>query len=751
MNYLRTLCILFSLFSVSFGVSISIPNNPELKVFSVRTLDNIPPQWKILKETVPPEAVLSFRVLLRQQNLEKLEKLFWQVSDPQSPSWRQFLKLEQIKEIVSPSESIHALVKQWLSSSGIQENVMKSTGDAIIVRRASIAQLQNLFPFSEFRFFTNSKSGKRLIRHIGFLSVPYDIARHIDFISGLSELIDGSTLKFKAYNKGKIDETVSDVYVIPQVLRDFYGIFKNSSVNKGSQSVVAFDGYYSQGALQAFASYFNITPGTIENLGSPNCLQEGCIQEESDLDIQYLTSIGSNISSYFWENAGNNWILEWAMDVVASSNPPLIHSISYGINELLQCLIENCTSYGYNSEQYTLRSNVEFQKMGLLGLTIFAASGDDGATGARHSLGLCPLDSVDHYCPFGGCTYSSSACGGLELFLSFEIPGTNFNICVIPSSGICSAFLNITELVNVAANANPNCDIQLDYDVRLNPHLHSTCVCSTIKSSVYLWEGAPVNITGYTNYNIPSLFDSVFPASSPYVVAVGATQFTGNSPNFGEIACSILNGSAINSGGGFSQFTTMPSYQVNAVKAYLDSGVALPPEGSYNASNRAYPDIALNGHNVIIVGSNNSADPSSCPCYFELVDGTSASTPAVAGMFSLINEVLLGSGQPPLGFLNPALYEMASSSPSAFHDIVEGENNCAGNSGSCCLYGYRATDGWDPVTGLGTPNYPVILEYFLKKTPVSTTTGGTSSAYILQSYQWFIFFSALIATFAVIH
>jgi len=76
------------------------------------------------------------------------------------------------------------------------------------------------------------------------------------------------------------------------------------------------------------------------------------------------------------------------------------------------------------------------------------------------------------------------------------------------------------------------------------------------------------------------------------------------------------------------------------------------------------------------------ADPSSCPCYFELVDGTSASTPAVAGMFSLINEVLLGSGQPPLGFLNPALYQMASSSPSAFHDIVEGENNCAGNSGS---------------------------------------------------------------------
>ena len=57
---------------------------------------------------------------------------------------------------------------------------------------------------------------------------------------------------------------------------------------------------------------------------------------------------------------------------------------------------------------------------------------------------------------------------------------------------------------------------------------------------------------------------------------------------------------------------------------------------------------------------------------------------------------------------------MARAQPAAFNDVTEGSNICteAGCARSC--KGYRAAPGWDPVTGLGTPNYPTMLEYVIE-------------------------------------
>lgn len=119
-------------------------------------------------------------------------------------------------------------------------------------------------------------------------------------------------------------------------------------------------------------------------------------------------------------------------------------------------------------------------------------------------------------------------------------------------------------------------------------------------------------------------------------------------------------------------------------------------------------------------------------------------------MFSLINSLLLANGSTPLGFVNPALYDMAQVDPQAFYDVDQGivfviciinilminfflslgNNNC--NRAYCCTYGWeyviilfffifliilkysRATHGWDPVTGLGTPVFSRFVDYFLK-------------------------------------
>jgi tripeptidyl-peptidase-1 len=174
-----------------------------------------------------------------------------------------------------------------------------------------------------------------------------------------------------------------------------------------------------------------------------------------------------------------------------------------------------------------------------------------------------------------------------------------------------------------------------------------------------------------------------FPASIPYALAVGSTFF--DSGLSGEEMATTQFGS----GGGFSYDYDMPSYQADAVKAYL----AKKPEigsSEYAPNGRASPDVSLLGEKfAVITGSGQTI----------AVGGTSASTPSWGGIISLLNEECLSAsgGSKTLGFINPLLYKNAD----AFNDITKGNNAIGYNSKS----GWKCTEGWDAATGLGTPNF----------------------------------------------
>lgn len=84
------------------------------------------------------------------------------------------------------------------------------------------------------------------------------------------------------------------------------------------------------------------------------------------------------------------------------------------------------------------------------------------------------------------------------------------------------------------------------------------------------------------------------------------------------------------------------------------------------------------------------------------------SAPIVAAIFTRINEERLAKGKSPIGFANPALYQK----PSVFNDITIGDQS-AGGSGDCGGKSFKAVPGWDPLTGLGTPNYPKLRDYLV--------------------------------------
>lgn len=184
-------------------------------------------------------------------------------------------------------------------------------------------------------------------------------------------------------------------------------------------------------------------------------------------------------------------------------------------------------------------------------------------------------------------------------------------------------------------------------------------------------------------------YNPSYPATSPYVTAVGATQ--GIETKTEEIACASNTGGLITTGGGFSGYYKQPSWQKSAVDDYFK--VATSPAAGYNSEGRGYPDVAMAGHNYqVTVGGQTLIE-----------SGTSASTPVLAGMVSLVNSARLASGKPPLGFLNPSLYSANSSA--IFTDVTSGENNCCAQAQVCCTQGFYAAKGWDPLTGWGSINF----------------------------------------------
>jgi len=181
-------------------------------------------------------------------------------------------------------------------------------------------------------------------------------------------------------------------------------------------------------------------------------------------------------------------------------------------------------------------------------------------------------------------------------------------------------------------------------------------------------------------------FRPSWPASSQYVTSVGATSFI-NGKSGDEQAVD-----AFGSGGGFSTADAQPSYQKDAVAHYFQVQKDLPASFYYDPSGRATPDVAALGIGFQVVDGGRVIS----------VGGTSASCPTFAGIVSLLNDIRLNNKKPTLGFLNPWLYSIQAKN--AFFDVTVGNNR----HGCCGLTGFKAAPGWDPVTGLGTPNFDVL-------------------------------------------
>ncbi len=172
-----------------------------------------------------------------------------------------------------------------------------------------------------------------------------------------------------------------------------------------------------------------------------------------------------------------------------------------------------------------------------------------------------------------------------------------------------------------------------------------------------------------------------------FVTMVGGTVLQMTNNGAGWQSESAWNDST----GGYIVDTPIPFYQ---------QGVNM----SFNQGStqwRNIPDVAMCAEDIEVVYSQWPTNGPLQTNIVTCVGGTSASTPLWAGFTALVNQQAAASGKPPVGFLNPAIYAIASTAAytNCFHDITIGNNTNASSPTA-----YYATNGYDLVTGWGSPN-----------------------------------------------
>jgi len=532
---------------------------------------------------------------LKSRNIAVLESTLKRVSNPNHADYGKWLSLAQINELTQPLPEDRLRLTSWLARHNVRGSI---TGDSIICT-ATVRDATTMF---NAVFYSYHRSAREvLIRVRGTYSVPDEVADLIVFVTGMFNFPLPRPPKITTIPSPSQDN--ENGKVVPEVIRDLYQIPATFVTNDNSSICLAEfqnSNSFSADDLATFEPQ-TLTPNVVvakDHIIGPNDPLPPAA--ESTLDVQYGTGMALNATIWYWTSTG--WMYDFATQFLQTQQVPFIVSMSWGWPETKQCQVGTCN--GLSDEQYVQECEQAFLKITLRGVTLLAASGDQGAPG----------------------------------------------------------------------DGNPDC---LDEVAPL--------------SSIYPGDSAYFLSVGATMLDEPSVLATSFqsPICQTYSCATSTT----------ELVCTYPD-ALITSGGGFADYITRPTWQSSVVDTYLKSGVALPPAKYYNSTNRAWPDVAALGHNYLIYISSR----------WEIVDGTSCSTPVWGGLISLWNDARLNQGKPTLGFVNPAVYDAYSKNAKAYNDITTGNNTC---TESCCSdYGYQATTGWDAVTGLGTPNFPALNTYF---------------------------------------
>lgn len=645
-----------SIFFLSFQFFVEqILGSSSKRVFEKR--DVLP--WDWAESHIPdPSTLIPVKIGLKQANIDRLEEFLDSVAHPQSSQYGQHWTPEQVAKTFAPTDETVKTVQNWLIDSGIDRSRIRlSSSRGWLNFNATVNEVEGLLD-CQYKVYRHTGG----IEHLATdsYSLPEELHSHVELITPtllISHSDPGTPMHFSL-----VKRQTDEVNIQPGLLRSL-GSPTSDSLPKLKGPFVGFEKSNSGGDLS-----------TCDEAITPDCLRALYnIQYKPVSTDKNTFGIAEYTPQAFLQTDLNLFFQNFSTNQALKS--PIIISIDGGVAQTVN------QSFNFNGE-----SSLDFQ----YGMTLTNPQpvqlyqvGDLVEGGSFNNL----LDALDK----SFCTFEGGDDPNEDGIYPDPLPG-GFNH---PES---CGIVKPANVISTSYSMNEN-NAPASYLIRqCNEYgklglLGTTILYSSGDRGVAGRNNICVFPNGTLSVDAPGFIPS-FPGTCPFITSVGATQVNpGASVTEPESACAQV----IFSGGGFSNVFSIPEYQKAAQAEFFSRHN--PPYTSVQFNNsravRAYPDVSANGANYVIAVDGS----------FSLVFGTSASTPVFGSIITLVNDARLAHGKKPVGFINPTIY--TPEFQEAFNDITNGTNP------GCGTPGFSAVQGWDPVTGVGTPNLGKLIDKWL--------------------------------------
>ncbi|TVY38071.1 Aorsin [Lachnellula occidentalis] len=664
------------------------------------------------RRRVNSDAIIPVRIGLRQSNLHTGYDRLIEVSHPGSVNYGKHLSREEVHSLFAPADETIEIVKNWLLRSNLiqEHDITHYENKGWLAVDMPAKRAETLFGTKYYEHET--KNGELRIGCDQY-HLPRHISEHVDFVKPGVKL--SAPLK-----KREIEKRSSD--------RSSPGVFPRH-LNIKPLHYPGWRPPFGAGGLPLDLQNcgVNITPTCIKALYD---IPAACHHEPKN-------SMGLFETFDAFSQEDVSLFLEKFAKHVPSNTAPKVISVDGGTAPVEP-------GDDRNGGESNIDIDLAISLIYPQSIIVYQVDDLPIASGQTNTSGFINtfLDSIDgSYCDYTafGITGDSPGIDG-----SYPNP--------LPGGFIDSRQCGTYELTRVLSISYGETEIELP-----KPYVERQCneiMKLGLQGHTILTSSGDFGVAGFpgedgdergclsAGRSNGTIYNPDYPSGCPYITSVGATRLYPHQTVKDPESAMQVDIAAFNlatgdgptdpalqffaTGGGFSNYFCPPSYQAQEVSCYLKKELpfqSLPyyeinadatnigqNGGVYNRLGRGYPDVSANG--AFFLTFLNLTERN----FF----GTSLAAPIFGSVVTLINEERSLIGKGPVGFINPALYrskkyplntyEMALLTridPSVLNDITNGSNP------NCGSQGFQASKGWDPVTGLGTPNYPKMLTYFL--------------------------------------
>ncbi|KAL1302615.1 hypothetical protein AAFC00_002987 [Neodothiora populina] len=624
------------------------------------------------------DAILPIRIGLVQTNLEHGYDHLMDVSHPSSPNFGKHWTAEQVHEAFAPEEESVQVVKDWLIASGIDENdIVQSDNKGWLAMDIPAKDAERLFQ-TEYHEHEHVRTGSTRIGCEHYY-IPSDVKKHVDYVTPgvkLSAPVKKRTVKRSISPAWK--HRPGPPHMIPP----------------HSPHPWVMPGGAHQLPPQLQDCGRNITPACIkalymipdatlhDSVNSLGIFEDGDYYAQEDLDL-FFAQYAPNVPQ---GTAPIPAFIDGAQAPVAQNS-----SLNTGESDIdldmAYSLIYPQTVTLYQTDDFNYaEAELSGDYEGFLNTFLDALDGSYCNYTAYGITGDSPGIDPSYPDPAAGGYKGALQCGVYKptRVITGSYGEAEYDLPPNYQKRQCNEFMKL------ALQGHTIMFSSSDYGVASYPGDVSPSGCLGADETIY---------------------NPDYPANCPYITAVGATRLYADQtvldPESALQADLGGDASLFSSAGGFANYFKTPDYQKKAVGEYFARHDPLHPYyvydgtnssigshgGIYNRAGRGIPDVSANG--ALFRAYTDGIDYH----YY----GTSLASPLWASIITLINEERTAVGKGPVGFINPTLY----ANPNVLIDIKNGSNPGCGSSG------FSAVEGWDPVTGLGSPHYPSLLRLFM--------------------------------------